>query len=183
MKAPSALLLATVLLAACGRTAVTILPEAELPEDVYGSPTPSRVEELPDHGTVYLVHKRKLVGIPRELPEASSLPEALLKALLAGPKEAHRTAIPQDARLISVVIDGGGIATVDLSSEFERSAPGLQLALRVAQVVYTLTEAPQVRAVRFSIEGAPAGVIAANDRVVVRPVARADYERFAPLEG
>ncbi len=167
-------------LTACGGTSVTVVPRSELPDDVFESPTPARPEQLPNRGTVYLIQKKLLVGVPRRLPDASSLPEALLEALLTGPSGPLRTAIPENTRLISLNVNSGGVAAVNLSSEFERSAPGRQLALRVAQVVYTVTESPEVIAVRFSIEGTPAGVIAGEDQVVIRPVTREDYLRYVP---
>jgi len=169
-------------LAACGGPAVTVLPDAELPPDVYGSPQPEALTELPDNATVYLVHQDRLIAVPRQLPpEAPSLPVAAVDALLQGPSGIWRTAIPEGTRVLSVEVDGV-VAIVNLSDDFERSAPGSRLALRVAQVVYTLTETPQVGAVLFEIEGSPADVLTGREEVVERPVARADYQRFAPQE-
>lgn len=169
-------------LAACGGPAVTVLPEAELPQDVYGSPQPESLTELPDNTTVYLVHQGRLIPVPRQLPpEAPSLAVAAVDALLQGGSGVWRTAIPEGTRVLSVEVDNF-VATVNLSSDFERSAPGSRLALRVAQVVYTLTETQQVGAVRFEIEGSPTAVPIAREEVVERSVTRADYLRFAPME-
>lgn len=174
--------LLAVVLTACGGPAVTVLPESELPEDVYGSPQPESLTDLPDNTTVYLVHEGRLVAADRRLPpEAPSLPVAAIDALLLGPSGVWRTTIPDGTRVLSVDIDGV-VATVNLSDEFEHSAPGGRLALRVAQVVYTLTETPQVGAVRFEIEGSPTAVPIGPGQVVQRPVTRADYQRFAPEE-
>jgi len=167
-------------LAACGGPAVTVLSDPELPQDVYGSPPPESLTELPDNATVYLVHQGRLIAVPRQLPpEAPSLPVAAVDALLQGRSGIWRTAIPEGTRVLSVEVDGV-VATVNLSDEFERSAPGSRLALRVAQVVFTLTETPQVGAVRFEIEGNPTAVALAREEVVERPVTRADYQRYAP---
>lgn len=169
-------------LAACGGPAVSVLPESELPGDVYGSPQPESLTDLPDNTVVYLVHEGRLVAAARQLPpEAPSLPVAAMDALLQGRSGVWRTAIPEGTRVLSVDLEGV-VATVNLSDEFEHSAPGGRLALRVAQVVYTLTETPQVGAVRFEIEGSPTAVPIARGRVVLRPVTRADYQRFAPTE-
>jgi hypothetical protein len=169
--------LGAIALAACRPATVTLIPDSELPQDVFGSPSPGQMEELPESATVYFLRSRHLAPVTRALPEVGSLPEALLEALLSGPPRRHNTAIPFDTRLISVEVQDG-VAWVDLSDEFERSAPGRILALRVAQVVFTVTEAPNVFAVRFSIEGVPKGVLAGEDRVVQRGVTRGDYERF-----
>lgn len=173
-----------VALAACGGPAVTVLPESELPQDVYGSPQPESLTALPDNATVYLVHQGRLIAVPRQLPpEAPSLAVAAVEALLQGRSGVWRTAIPAGTRVLSVTVDTEGVvATVNLSDEFERSAPGDRLALRVAQVVYTLTETPRVGAVRFQIEGSTADVLTGGNEVVQRPVTRRDYQRFAPLE-
>lgn len=170
--------LVAVALAACARPELTLIPEDELPADVFGTPTPGPIAQLPERGTVYLVRDGRLAPVARRLPEAGSLPEALLRALLTGPTGATQSAIPPDTRLISIKVDSSGVATVDLSDEFEQSAPGEEVALRVAQIVFTATEAPQVRAVMFSIDGRSVGVITGSERVVDQPVSREDYERF-----
>lgn len=171
------------LLAACGTEAVVVLPESDLPEDVYGSPPATPQEPIPEEGTVYLIRDHRLLPVTEPLPQVSSFPEALISALLtATPPPDARTAIPPATRLIGVDVDSG-VATVDLSGEFEQSAPGRGLALRVAQIVYTITENPEVLAVRFAIEGEPAAVLTGNERVVDRPVSRADYESLRPPSG
>lgn len=170
------------LLSACGGPTVTVLPDGDLPRDVYGSPAPEPLTELPESAIVYLVLNGRLIAVPRQLPpEAPSLPVAAMEALLQGPSDPWRTAIPDGTGVLSIEIDGV-VATVDLSDDFERSAPGGRLALRVAQVVYTLTETPQVGAVLFEIEGSPTAVPIGREEVVERPVTRADYQRFAPAD-
>lgn len=171
--------LAGLALAACAAPTTTVIPPADLPEDVYGSPDPPASRSLPDSGTVFLVLEGQLTPTARELPDAGSLPEALVKALFLGPTGAYKTAIPDGTRTIDVRIEDG-VATVNVTEEFERSAQGARLALRVAQVVYTITEAPGVFAVVFEVEGSRAAVLTDSEQVVERPVTRADYERFDP---
>lgn len=165
-------------LAACGRPSFEVIPSAELPEDVYGRPSPGPIAPLPERGSVWFVRDGRLVPVPRRLPEAGSLPEALIRSLLEGPTGVTTTAIPEETRLVSVRLEGR-VAIVNVTDAFELSAPGEELALRVAQVVYTVTEAPQVIGARFAIEGRPSAVIAGSGRVVDRAVTRADYQRFA----
>lgn len=168
-------------LVACGRPSFQVIPAADLPEDVYGRPSPGPIAPLPERGPVWFVRDGRLVSVQRRLPDATSLPEALIRSLLAGPSGVTTTAIPEDTRLVSVRLEGR-VAIVNLSDAFERSAPGEELALRVAQVVYTVTEAPQVIGARFAIEGRPSAVIAGDQRVVERAVTRADYEGLAEGE-
>jgi spore germination protein GerM len=80
-----------------------------------------------------------------------------MEALLAGPTDDESaanifTAIPDGARLLGLEVVQG-IATVDLSREFEPSSGTTGELLTLAQVVYTLTQFPTVDAVRFELEG------------------------------
>jgi hypothetical protein len=176
-----------ILLTACrGPAAVTVIPESELPDDVYSpipSPSPTEGAEPTRKGTVYMIRKGRLFGVLRNLPSAPTRPEALLAGLLEGPTPGTRisSAIPSDARAIDVVA-AGNVATVDLSQEFTRGAAGRTLALRVAQIVYTLTEDTNILSVVFAFEGTQAPVISASGRILERPVGRKDYADFAPVD-
>lgn len=184
-----ALLVALVLAGVgCRSPSVTLLPESELPSDIYGTPpptpTPIPTPELPEAGTVYFIREGRLLAVERPLPGvASSLPEGLLFALFQGSEGVRdaRSAIPPNTRLNGLEIEGV-VATVDLSTDFERGGPGRALALRLAQVVYTLTEDPSaVVGVRFEIDGVARRVIGGlNLTVLDRPVNRGDYEQFSP---
>jgi spore germination protein GerM len=52
------------------------------------------------------------------------------------------------------------------------------MQLRVAQIVYTLTEFPIIERVRFRIDGAPVAAIGGEGVVVQPPVAREDFIGF-----
>jgi spore germination protein GerM len=175
------------LLAACGRPGVTLLPEQDLPEDIYGSPVPSPTTtvDLPEKGVVYLVREGRLVRQRLTLPGegvAESLPAALLLALFTGPPDDRRvhSAIPPGTLLNEVSVEGS-LATVDVSGAFEQGAPEDVQALRVAQVVYTLTE-PQtgISQVEIYINGEPKLVPGGGGQSLGRPLNRSDYTRFAP---
>jgi Sporulation and spore germination len=182
----AALVAAAVLLAAaCRPEGVTVVPESELPGDVYGSlpPTPDVVEEIPTEGRVYLVGEGVRVRLRARTetlqPTASSVQEALMLALLGSAPEPGRalsSEIPEGTRLRGIEVDGT-VATVDFSSEFGRGT-GQSLALRLAQVVYTLTEEPtNVIGVRLEIDGFPEPVAEPD-----RPANRGDFREFAPQE-
>jgi hypothetical protein len=187
MRRVATLMSVLVLAGACRSPSVTLIPEGDLPEDVYGSPepTPTPEEELPRKGIVYLVRGERLVPVPRTLQGvAGSLPEALMLALLQGPREKNTTEIPADTRLNDLEVRNT-VGYVDLSGEFERPGTRRELVLRIAQVVYTLTEDPSpVAAVRFLIDGVETNVIGEETLAsVARPVNRGDYPQFAPPEG
>jgi hypothetical protein len=177
------------LVASCQTQDVHLIPRSELPQDVYGRPAdlaPVEGEEIPEEGTVFLIDKGRLTEVHRELPLAISLPEALVVALLevenpVGNTELY-TAIPSNTRLISIQVDQN-VATVDLSGEFDSGATGVPLALRLAQIVYTLTQKDtSILNVLFSIEGEPVGALTDSGLVVEDPVTREDYARFAPVQ-
>ena len=79
--------------------------------------------------------------------------------------------------VIGVEVDGA-LAKVDLSDEFDDGGGSFSIFSRLAQVVYTLTEDPQVRAVSFSFDGVPEEEVAGpgTTTIVGRAVNRLDYE-------
>jgi Sporulation and spore germination len=174
------LIVAAVLLgAACRPEGVSLVSESDLPADVYGSPRPSPsppLQEIPQEGTVFLVKGERLHPQTETLQEpVQTIEEALLVALLGARPQGQNVAteIPRRTRLNGVDI-AGTVATVDLSSEFG-TGPGQSLTLRIAQVVYTLTQDSGILGVRFELDGAPEPVVEPD-----RPVNRADFGQFAP---
>ena len=175
------------LLAGCARQQLTLIPESELPENAYASPEPTpSASPLPRKGTIYLVERGRLSPLGVTLQEVSgSLPEALLSALFVlseqQPEGRQGTEIPPGTRLNGVEVDGG-VATVDVSSEFEDAAPARSQALRIAQVVYTLTEeGTGIYGVRFEIEGLARQTIGGRDLgPIAGRVTRVQYAQFEP---
>ena len=179
------LLVAGALLGGCARQELTLIPEGELPREVYSSPEPTpTTSPVPKIGAIFLTKKGQLTRFPVQLQPVGSLPEALLFALLQQDPTITDTAIPIGTRLNDVAVDGT-VATVDLSGDFEQAAPPRSQALRIAQVVYTLTgEATGISGVRFEIDGVPQEAIGGVTLSrIARPVTRTDYERFAPASG
>ena len=148
------------------------------------------------------------LGIPHvgtDFAVGPHLIATLVEALLAGttPKEAalgfgpHR---PSDTRLLGVSIENG-IVTLDLSSEFRGNRGsgfvGLGGLFQLAQVVYTVTQFPEIEGVQFKLEGRPLQVppgrdssfqgvlpgcdIPAAEELLNRPVTREDYENAVGL--
>jgi hypothetical protein len=89
------------------------------------------------------------------------------------------TAIPAGTEVRGVEV-AGGIATIDLSSEFVSGGGSFSMMGRLAQVVYTLTAFDDVEAVRFEIEGEPATVFGGEGIVVDDPVGRDAFEDLLP---
>ncbi len=107
-----------------------------------------------------------------------------MTALLAGPDEVASdagmsTEIPDGTRLNSVVIDNGA-ATVDLSGEFASGGGSLSMQLRVAQVVFTLTQFDSVDEVDIRLDGEAVDGIG-GEGVPSEDLTRSDFEDVTPL--
>jgi hypothetical protein len=127
-----------------------------------------------------------LVPVLRQTPETQAVARAAMNGLLGGPAGSELTAtpaitsaIPSGTRLLDLSISNG-IATVDLSREFEAGGGSRSAFGRLAQVVYTLTQFPTVRSVVFQVEGETVTVFGSEGIVIDGPMARGDFEDFLP---
>jgi germination protein M len=119
-------------------------------------------------------------------PEAPKVAKVALDSLLAGPSEAEAaagvfTAVPAGTELLHLAIEDG-IAMVDLSSEYEQGSGSWGESLRLAQVVYTLTQFETVEAVDFRLEGEPVKLFGGHGILLDRPQARRDFRDFLPAQ-
>jgi Sporulation and spore germination len=124
---------------------------------------------------VWFARGGRLVETLRAHTPTRAVATAALHELLDGPTRSERAAgmvseIPHGTGLLGITI-ANGVARVDLSSDYEAGASSRSLQLRLAQVVYTLTQFPTVRAVRVSVDGTPVGNQA---------VGRGTYKALAP---
>lgn len=115
---------------------------------------------------------------------AAAFAQPAMEALLAEPsgpsaESGYDTAIPEGTELLGITSEGR-VATVDLSSEFESGGGSLSMRMRVAQVVYTLTQFRAIEGVSFAIDGEPVTAIGGEGVIVDPPRTRADYYDFAP---
>ena len=121
-----------------------------------------------------------LVPVLRIVPKSAAVATAAMTALLKGPDpESTRertitTGIPAGSRLLGISIKSG-IATVNLSTEFDSGGGDGSMHYRLAQVVYTLTQFSTVRSVVFQIEGHTVTVFGSEGIVLDGPVGRSDY--------
>lgn len=126
-----------------------------------------------------------LVPLLREVPRTPAVGTAAMNALLTGPTAAESgervitSAVPTGSRLLGLTIEDG-IATVDLSSEFESGGGSMSITVRLAQVIYTLTQFPTVESVLFRIEGRPVTVFSSEGLILDGPVDRATYQDLLP---
>ena len=126
-----------------------------------------------------------LVPVLRDLPSAPAAAAAAMNALLAGPTTAESagrtmtTAIPVGTRLLGVTIKNG-VATVNLSTEFDSGGGSASMQYRLAQVAYTLTQFATVKSVVFQVEGQTVTVFGTEGIVLNGPVGRTDYTDQLP---
>jgi hypothetical protein len=127
-----------------------------------------------------------LVPVARNVPGSLDPVEASLGELFKGPTEAEAdsvpaitTAIPDNTLLLGMTFTDG-IATVDLSREFESGGGSFSMFGRLAQVVFTLTQFPGIDSVVFELDGEPVTVFSSEGILIEAPVARDDYLDLVP---
>jgi germination protein M len=126
-----------------------------------------------------------LVPVLREVPKTQAVGAAAMDALLAGPNDkelgaspAMYTTIPEGTIFLGLTIDKG-IATVNLSREFEQSDT-VSSNERLAQVVYTLTQFPTIDGVRFQLDGTSVTTFGSEGIDLTAPVDRSTYTSALP---
>ncbi|MGZ8437762.1 MAG: GerMN domain-containing protein [Candidatus Limnocylindrales bacterium] len=124
--------------------------------------------------------------VPVERSVAADDPvSGAMDAVLAGPTSAEggdrtiTSAIPDGSRLLGLTVDGG-VASIDLSREYESGGGSLSMFVRLGQVVYTLTQFPEITAVAFRIEGQRVTVFSGEGIALDRPQTRADSAGVLP---
>ena len=133
---------------------------------------------------VWFARDGGLVAVRRTHEPTQAVATAATNALLEGPTDAERSAgftsaIPSGTRLLGISIQNG-VATVDLTSEYQSGGGSTSMQTRLGQVVYTLTQFPTVQRVRFRLDGNPVNVFSSEGIVLDHPVGRADYADLLP---
>lgn len=119
-----------------------------------------------------------------EAPKAPAVAGAAMAALLDGVPGGDRyapisTAIPPDTELLGLTIKNG-VATVDLSTDFDSGGGSASMQYRLAQVVFTLTQFSTVKSVVFQVEGQTVTVFGSEGIVLDGPVDRSDFTDQLP---
>jgi germination protein M len=204
MHRTQSLVLVACLIAACA-PATTAQPSIELPSDepTPGSTdppaeSPGRSPEVTVEPSVPLMTVRAyfilgsfvdnagLAPVLRDVSKTEAVGSAAMTELLEGPNDdelgarpAMYTAVPDGTRFLGLTVDNG-IATVNLSKEFEVRGGSPEVVQRLAQVVYTLTQFPTVTRVSFQIDGVPKPVFRGDGTTFDGPVGRDDYTDQLP---
>jgi hypothetical protein len=176
-------LVALVLLAGCGLSAGRPAEPVAVPTGRSDGPGPAPTAGWREID-LYFVDGARLAAVSRRVADAG--PQRAAELLLTGPTRSEaagglRTALaPQAVSVSSGPVDPGTV-TVTVGRQFTAMAGSNQL-LAVAQLVWTVTQFPQVEGVRFVLEGSLVEV--PTDRGLSgRPVDRAGYRSVAPRAG
>jgi spore germination protein GerM len=174
-------------------TTTTVPTETTLPGDDTGSTTTTTTQAPADGESadqvfveLYFVKEGLSAATVTRAVDSPEVATNAIKALIAGPTAAEAdtelsSSIPKDTLLLGLTIDNG-LATIDLSREFEVGGGSFNILSRLAQVVYTLTQFPTVDQVLFHIDGQPVDVFSGEGVVLGDPVTRADYATILPIE-
>jgi hypothetical protein len=188
--------LTMLVIAGCGSTTgstatsvpVVTVPETSLPgtvtptvaptvtPTVNPTATPATLPAEEANVALYFVRAEHLTVVGRNVSSWDGVP--VMDALLAGPTAAEAASgvtsmIPAGTKVLGVDVQGSE-ATVDLDPKFESGGGTLSMNLRVAEVVYTLTQLPDVDSVRFRIDGEPRDMIG-GEGIMVDGVGRTDF--------
>ncbi len=132
------------------------------------------------HGEYVGLTVRRALVVPPQFGTAA------VNELLKGPTQIEAasgfgTAIPPGSTLLGLSVEDG-VATADLSDEFESGGGSFSARVRLAQLVFTLTEFPTVDAVALEIEGRAATTFSSEGIVIDAPLTRDDFEDLvAPI--
>jgi len=134
---------------------------------------------------VWLTRGESLFLTWREREGTPRVGTAAMEDLLAGPTPLEASAgvatvIPAGTRLLGLTISKG-VATVDLSSEFESGGGSASMSARLAQVTCTLDQFETVKGVSFELDGQPVDVFSGEGIVLDHPVRCRDYADLLPV--
>ena len=148
-----------------------------------GSSTSEGTESLITY-QVWFTRGESLFMVKRTQEATPRIGTAAMESLIAGPNTQEQAAavgsqIPAGTQLLGLNVDNG-VATVDLTSEFESGGGSASMNMRIAQVVYTLTQFPTVKGVLFQLDGQRVDVLGGEGVIVDQPVTRKDYRSLLP---
>lgn len=158
-------------------------PSASPDASVAPSASPSSTDTMIVRAYFVLGGKPGVVGLVpvlRVVPKSTAVATAAMKALLGGPTKvesgapAITTAIPDGTTLLGLSAKNG-VATVNLSTQYDSGSGSDSMHFRLAEVVYTLTQFSTIKSVVFQIDGETVTVFGSEGIVLAGPVGRADY--------
>ena len=133
---------------------------------------------------VWLTQGEHLFPATRTQAATVAVGKAALTQLLAGPTSPERgagvgTTIPAGTKLIDLNIQDG-VATVNMNGTYDDGGGSLSMRMRLAEVVYTITQFPSVQGVDFQLDGKAVDTFSGEGIVLDHPQTRVDFEDLLP---
>jgi hypothetical protein len=146
--------------------------------------TETVAEDVTSFG-VYFFRGEKVAPAYRAVPQTEAVGTAALEALLAGPTADETglgltSTIPAGTKLLGLDVDDG-VATVNLSPEFESGGGSLSMMGRLAQLTFTLTQFPTIEGVRVAVQGETVDALGGEGIVIDEALTRAHVVDLTPL--
>jgi hypothetical protein len=134
---------------------------------------------------VYFSRNEKVCAATRVVPRTQQVGAAAMRALLEGPTTDEKQAgmvssVPEGTTFLGLNVENG-VATVDLSKEYESGGGSMSMFMRLAEVVFTLTQFPTVEGVNFKLDGQPIEVLGGEGIIIDHPMSRTDFEDQSPV--
>jgi spore germination protein GerM len=138
----------------------------------------SRATAATEPAALYFTSGSKLARVPSQVSPSSPARQAPDQLFRGPPDARHSTEIPAGAHLQDISIEGR-VATASFDSAFFTPDGATGTLLRLAQVVYTLTQFPPIASVRFLKDGEPVDLIG-EGFPLNRPLSRQDFSHVQP---
>lgn len=134
---------------------------------------------------IYLVRNEQVATASRTIAGTPEVAAGAMNELLTGitPYEedlGFGTEVPFETEILGINLQDDGTVIIDLSSQFESGGGSFSMQMRVAQVVYTLTQFDTIDQVQFLIEGQEVEAIGGEGVMVDEPLDRSDFEDLTP---
>jgi germination protein M len=181
------LLSLVVLIAGCGGDetgAPATSAETETTPPATTGETETIAEDVTSFG-VYFFRGEKVAPAYRSVSQTEAVGTAALEALLAGPTADETglgltSTIPAGTKLLGLDVNEG-VASVDLSPEFEAGGGSLSMMGRLAQLTFTLTQFPTIEGVWVAVQGETVHALGGEGVVINEALTRAHFADLTPL--
>lgn len=150
---------------------------------------PTTPDAPPQKMTVrlYFGYEDRVMAVERTVPYSQAVAKTAIIELLKGPSTtelkglALHSEIPKGTTLKSISVKNG-IAKVDLSGQFDDGGGTLSVTMRLAQIVYTLTQYGTIEAVEFYMDGKKVDVFSGEGLILDHPQTPEDYYDLIPID-
>lgn len=176
-----------------GKTSASSAPSTVGAAGTTTSSVPATDQASPDATTrtmkvkLYFGIGDRVMAVQREVPYSQAVAKTAMVELLKGPSAAElkglmlHSEIPRGTRVLDVSLQGHTVR-VDFSGEFDDGGGTLSMTMRLAQVVYTLSQYSTVESVEFYMDGKKIHVFGGEGIELDGPQRPQDYYSVVPID-